>query len=236
VLPVPARKRSDDQDVSVKGETVVRVTLLVLWSLWVIACAVLALGAIANHLASRTQTLPLLLSPGATAEVTVYRFIDDQLRLRLRYAADGTEADPEVLLRIDTLTGHGDFRAGERSGVAGQGINRRLASVESSGLMASCFGYGRGDALPRGRSWLRVTVLEVDPALAGRAAVIELQPPLDLLKLTDLDYVWLWPFFFWKVAALFLLIPGGALAVFTFTLRRWQRRASKQPISAADTD
>jgi hypothetical protein len=220
----------------VKGETVVRVTLWVLWSLWVIACAVLALGAIANHLASRTQTLPLLLSPGATAEVTVYRFIDDQLRLRLRYAADGTEADPEVLLRIDTPTDHGDFRAGERSGVAGQGINRRLASVESSGLMASYFGYGRGDALPRGRSWLRVTVLEVDPALAGRAAVIELQPPLDLLKLTDLDYVWLWPFFFWKVAALFLLIPGGALAVFTFTLRRWQRRASKQPISAADTD
>ncbi|KXU97414.1 MULTISPECIES: hypothetical protein [Stenotrophomonas] len=219
-----------------KGETVVRVTLWVLWSLWVIACAVLALGAIANHLASRTQTLPLLLSPGATAEVTVYRFIDDQLRLRLRYAADGTEADPEVLLRIDTPTDHGDFRAGERSGVAGQGINRRLASVESSGLMASYFGYGRGDALPRGRSWLRVTVLEVDPALAGRAAVIELQPPLDLLKLTDLDYVWLWPFFFWKVAALFLLIPGGALAVFTFTLRRWQRRASKQPISAADTD
>jgi hypothetical protein len=233
---VPARKRSDDQDVSVKGETVVRVTLWVLWSLWGIACAVLALGAIANHLASRTQTLPLLLSPGATAEVTVYRFIDDQLRLRLRYAADGTEADPEVLLRIDTPTDHGDFRAGERSGVAGQGINRRLASVESSGLMASYFGYGRGDALPRGRSWLRVTVLEVDPALAGRAAVIELQPPLDLLKLTDLDYVWLWPFFFWKVAALFLLIPGGALAVFTFTLRRWQRRASKQPISAADTD
>ena len=219
-----------------KGETVVRVTLWVLWSLWVIACAVLALGAIANHLASRTQTLPLLLSPGATAEVTVYRFIDDQLRLRLRYAADGTEADPEVLLRIDTPTDHGDFRAGERSGVAGQGINRRLASVESSGLMASYFGYGRGDALPRGRSWLRVTVLQVDPALAGRAAVIELQPPLDLLKLTDLDYVWLWPFFFWKVAALFLLIPGGALAVFTFTLRRWQRRASKQPISAADTD
>ncbi|WP_329840387.1 hypothetical protein [Stenotrophomonas geniculata] len=219
-----------------KGETVVRVTLWVLWSLWVIACAVLALGAIANHLASRTQTLPLLLSPGATAEVTVYRFIDDQLRLRLRYAADGTEADPEVLLRIDTPTDHGDFRAGERSGVAGQGINRRLASVESSGLMASYFGYGRGDALPRGRSWLRVTVLEVDPALAGRAVVIELQPPLDLLKLTDLDYVWLWPFFFWKVAALFLLIPGGALAVFTFTLRRWQRRASKQPISAADTD
>lgn len=219
-----------------KGETVVRVTLWVLWSLWVIACAVLALGAIANHLASRTQTLPLLLSPGATAEVTVYRFIDDQLRLRLRYAADGTEADPEVLLRIDTPTDHGDFRAGERSGVAGQGINRRLASVESSGLMASYFGYGRGDALPRGRSWLRVTVLEVDPALAGRAAVIELQPPLDLLKLTDLDYVWLWPFFFWRVAALFLLIPGGALAVFTFTLRRWQRRASKQPISAADTD
>jgi len=233
---VPARKRSDDQDVSVKGETVVRVTLWVLWSLWGIACVVLALGAIANHLASRTQTLPLLLSPGATAEVTVYRFIDDQLRLRLRYAADGTEADPEVLLRIDTPTDHGDFRAGERSGVAGQGINRRLASVESSGLMASYFGYGRGDALPRGRSWLRVTVLEVDPALAGRAAVIELQPPLDLLKLTDLDYVWLWPFFFWKVAALFLLIPGGALAVFTFTLRRWQRRASKQPISAADTD
>lgn len=207
-----------------KGETVVRITLWVLWSLWGFACVVLALGAIANHLASRTQTLPLLLSPGATAEVTVYRLIDDPLRLRLRYAADGTEADPEVLLRIDTPTDHGDFRAEERSGVAGQGINRRLASVESSGLMASYFGYGRGDALPRGRSWLRVTVLEVDPALEGRAADIELQPPLNLLKLTDLDYVWLWPFFFWKVAALFLLIPGAALAVFTFTLRRWQRR------------
>lgn len=217
-----------------KGETIVRITLWVLWSLWGIACLVLVLGATANALASRTQTVPLVLSLGATAQIAVYRLIDDQLRLRLRYAADGTEADPEVLLRIETPTDHGDFRAGERSGVAGQGINRRLASVESSGLMASYFGYGRGDALPRGRSWLRVTVLEVDPALAGRAADIELQPPLDLLKLTDLDYLWLWPFFFWKVAALFLLIPGAALAVFTLVVRRWQRRASMPPTSAGD--
>ena len=197
---------------------------MVLWSLWGIACLVLLLGAAANSLASRTQTVPLVLSPGATAQFTVYRLIGDQLRLRLRYAADGTEADPEVLLRIETPTDHGDFRAGERSGVAGQGINRALASVESSGLMAPY--YGRGDALPRGRSWLRVTVLEVDPALAGHSADIELQPPLDLLKLTDLDYLWLWPFFFWKMAALFLLIPGAALAVFTLALRRWQRRTT----------
>ncbi|WP_370596956.1 hypothetical protein ACUDTJ_13200 [Stenotrophomonas pavanii] len=204
----------------------IRVTLWVLWSLWGIACLVLLLGAAANSLASRTQTVPLVLSPGATAQFTVYRLIGDQLRLRLRYAADGTEADPEVLLRIETPTDHGDFRAGERSGVAGQGINRALASVESSGLMAPYYGYGRGDALPRGRSWLRVTVLEVDPALAGHSADIELQPPLDLLKLTDLDYLWLWPFFFWKMAALFLLIPGAALAVFTLALRRWQRRTT----------
>ncbi|WP_459048335.1 hypothetical protein [Stenotrophomonas sp. PSU_St99] len=209
-----------------KGETVVRVTLWVLWSLWGIACAVLALGTIANHLASRTQTLPLLLSPGATAEVTVYRFIDDQLRLRLRYAADGKEVDPEVLLRIDTPTYRGDFRAGERSGAAGQGINRALVSAESSGLTAFYFGYGRGDALPRGRSWLRVTVLEVDPALAGHSAEIELQPPLEFLKLTDLDYVWLWPFFFWKVAALFLLIPGIALAAASITMEWWRRSSA----------
>lgn len=219
-----------------KGETVVRITLWVLWSLWGIACLVLVLGAAANTLASRTQTVPLVLSPGATAQITVYRLIDDQLRLRLRYAADGTEADPEVLLRIETPTDQGDFRAGERSGVAGQGINRALASVESSGLTAFYFGYGRGDALPRGRSWLRVTVLEAAPALAGHAADIELQPPLDLLKLTDLDYIWLWPFFFWKMAALFLLIPGAALAVFTLVLRRWHRRASAPPTSAGDRD
>ncbi|HEL5027465.1 TPA: hypothetical protein UOA81_002670 [Stenotrophomonas maltophilia] len=207
-----------------KGVTVVRITLWVLWSLWGIACLVLVLGAAANTLASRTQTVPLVLSPGATAQITVYRLIDDQLRLRLRYAADGTEADPEVLLRIETPTDQGDFRAGERSGVAGQGINRALASVESSGLTAFYFGYGRGDALPRGRSWLRVTVLEVDPALAGHAADIELQPPLDLLKLTDLDYIWLWPFFFWKMAAFFLLILAGGLAILTTLLRRLNRR------------
>jgi hypothetical protein len=53
-----------------------------------IACLVLVLGA-ANALASRTQTVPLVLRPGATAQITVYRLIDDQLRLRLRYAADG---------------------------------------------------------------------------------------------------------------------------------------------------
>ncbi|MGG2101892.1 hypothetical protein [Stenotrophomonas sp. NRRL B-14846] len=217
-----------------KGVTVARITLWVLWSLWGIACLVLLLGAAANALASRTQTMPLVLSPGATAQITVYRLIDDQLRLRLRYAADGTEADPEVLLHIETPTDQRDFRAGERSGVAGQGIIRALVSVESSGLTAFYFGYGRGDALPRGRSWLRVTVLEVDPALAGHAADIELQPPLDLLKLTDLDYIWLWPFFFWKMAALFLLIPGAALAVFTLVLRRWQRRASVPPTSAGD--
>ncbi|MBP2481393.1 hypothetical protein J3A72_001685 [Stenotrophomonas sp. PvP093] len=111
-----------------KGGTVVRVTLWVSWSLWCMACLVLALGAIANCLASRTQTLPLLLSPGATAEVTVYRLIDDQLRLHLRYAADGTEADPEVLLRIETPTEHGDFRAGERWG-SGRAGHRPRAGI-----------------------------------------------------------------------------------------------------------
>lgn len=55
-----------------KGETVVRVTLWLLWSLWTLACIVLVLGALANYLASRTQTLPLVLQPGATAEITVY--------------------------------------------------------------------------------------------------------------------------------------------------------------------
>lgn len=109
----PAGKRRDDQDVNVKGGTVVRVTLWVSWSLWCMAGLVLVLGAAANALASRTQTVPLVLRPGATAQITVYRLIDDQLRLRLRYAADGTEADPEVLLRIETPTEHGDFRAGE---------------------------------------------------------------------------------------------------------------------------
>ena len=168
--------------------------------------------------------MPLILSQGATAQITVYRLIDDRLRLRLRYADDGSLEDPEVLLRIETPADRADFRAGARSGVAGNGINRALASVESSGLTAFYFGYARGDALPRGRSWRRVTVLEVDPALAGHVADISLQPPLDLLKLTDLDYIWLWPFFFWKMAALFLLIPGAASAVFTLALRRRQRR------------
>lgn len=207
-----------------KGETVVRIILWVLWSLWGIACVVLALGAAANALASRTQTVPLALNPGATAELTVYRFMDDRLRLRLRYADDGSLEDPEVLLRIETPTDRADFRAGTRSGVAGQGIDRALASVESSGLTAFYFGYGRGDALPRGRSSLQVTVLEVAPALAGRAATIELQPPLDLLKLTDLDYVWLWPFFFWQPVAMLLLVFGVGLAVASIALRRWQRR------------
>ncbi len=63
-------------------------------------------------------------------------------------------------------------------------------------------------------------MLEVDPALAGRAALIELQPPLDLLKLTDLDYVWLWPFFFWKPVAMLLVIFGVGLEVASIALRR----------------
>ena len=71
-----------------------------------------------------------------------------------------------------------------------------------------------------------MTVLEVEPALAGRSAMIEVQPPLDLLKLTDLDYLWLWPFFFWKLAALLLLVPGIALVIFTIALRRQRPRAA----------
>jgi hypothetical protein len=49
---------------------------------------------------------------------------------------------------------------------------------------------------------------------------------LDLLKLTDLDYLWLWPFFFWKLAALLLLVPGIALVIFTIALRRQRPRAA----------
>ncbi|MEG9860674.1 hypothetical protein [Stenotrophomonas sepilia] len=221
-----------------KGETVARVTLWLLWSLWTLACIVLVLGALANYLASRTQTLPLVLQPGATAEITVYRFIDDPLRLRLRYADDSADpaVDPELRLRAETPTDRTEFRADSRSAVTDPEIHRALESVERDRFAASYFGYGRSDALRRGRSSLRLTVLEVDPALAGRAASVDLLPPMDVLKLTDLDYLWLWPFFFWKMAALLLMIPGAALAVFTVALRRWQRQASSLPTSAADRD
>ncbi|TDB33008.1 hypothetical protein TEP_04675 [Stenotrophomonas sp. TEPEL] len=214
-------------DVSAKGTRVLRITLWVFWGLWAVACVVLAVGAVANHLASRTQTLPLVLSPGASAEITVYRFIDDRLRLRLRYPPNAADPalDPGVLMRVDTPNEHADFRAGVRSGPAGTDIVRRLETVETAVFTAAYFGYGRGDALPRGRSWLRVTVLEVEPALVGRPATVEVQPPLDLLKLTDLDYLWLWPFFFWKVVALLLLVPGIALVIFTIALRRGRRRS-----------
>ncbi len=209
-----------------KGETVARVTLWLLWTLWTLACIVLVLGALANYLASRTQSLPLVLQPGATAEITVYRFINDPLRLRLRYVDEGADPaiDPEVRLRADTPTDRTEFRAKTRSGAPELETTRALESVERDRFAASYFGYGRGDALPRGRSSLRLTVLEVDPALAGRAASVDLLPPMDVLKLTDLDYLWLWPFFFWQPVALLLLIAGGGLATASIALRGWQRR------------
>ena len=110
------------------------------------------------------------------------------------------------------------------SGAPEAETTRALESVERDRFAASYFGYGRGDALPRGRSSLRLTVLEVDPALAGRAVSVDLLPPMDVLKLTDLDYLWLWPFFFWQPVALLLLIAGGGLATASIALRRWQRR------------
>lgn len=209
-----------------KGETVARVTLWLLWTLWTLACIVLVLGALANYLASRTQSLPLMLQPGATAEITVYRFINDPLRLRLRYVDEGADPaiDPEVRLRADTPTDRTEFRAKTRSGAPELETTRALESVERDRFAASYFGYGRGDALPRGRSSLRLTVLEVDPALAGRAASVDLLPPMDVLKLTDLDYLWVWPFFFWQPVALLLLIAGGGLATASIALRGWQRR------------
>jgi len=223
-----SRKRSDDGDFGMKGETVARLTLWLLWSLWTLACLVLLLGAAANHLASRTQTLPLVLQPGATAQITVYRFIDDALRLRLRYADDGTDSssNPELRLRAETPTDRIDVRAQARTGAADPDISRALASVDPDRFAAAYFGYGRGDALPRGRSTLRLTVLDVDPALAGRAATVELLPPMHALKVTDLDYLWLWPFFFWQPVALLLLIAGGGLATASIALRRWQRRSA----------
>jgi hypothetical protein len=88
-----------------------------------------------------------------------------------------------------------DFRAGARSDVPGSGITRALESVESAGIAASYFGYGRGDARPRG-GFL---------AAADRAGG-------------------LWPFFFWQPLALLLLIAGGGLATASIALWRWRRR------------
>jgi len=213
---------------TVKGETVARITLWVLWSLWGLACLVLLLGAVANHLASRTQTLPLRLQPGASAQVTVYRFIDDRLRLRLRYLPEAADPalDPTVRFSVETPTQQAQFRTSVRAGPPTTDVVRRLETIAGGGLFDAYFGYGRGNALPRGRSWLRVTVLDVEPALAGRAASVELLPPMDVLKLTDLDYVWLWPFFFWQPLALGLLIVGAGLAIASIALRRWRRRVS----------
>lgn len=125
-------QRDDHRGFGMKGETVARVALWLLWSLWALACIVLLLGAVANHLASRTQTLPLVLQPGASAEITVYRFIDDPLRLRLRYADDGADplVDPELRLRAETPTDRNEFRADTRSPSATAEVIRALESVE----------------------------------------------------------------------------------------------------------
>lgn len=137
----------DDRENGMKGEAVARVTLWLLWSQWTLACIVLVLGVLANYLTSRTQTLPLVLQPGAAAEITVYRFIDDPLRLRLRYADDGADQiiEPEVRLRAGTPTDQTEFRADIRSGASGPGISgsgagsgavqREVAKLVASGLV-----------------------------------------------------------------------------------------------------
>lgn len=216
------------------------------WGVWGLLCLLLAVGTWANHVASRTESVPVVLEPGQSVAIPAYRFKPGWIQLGLMFdkgPAGGKrpelgswqslrsagqqgvlvfeEPGAPIVLRAES-GGHSEvFEALPVSGNGSQTVSRDLVPYVDDGDPAR-FRWRQGEPprlIAAGHSTLQVTVLEVGASVRGERARLLLLPPLGF-KSIDPDYSLLWIFFFWPFLAGPVVLHGLALLLWTL----WPRR------------
>jgi hypothetical protein len=191
------------------------------WKLWMLSVLTIVIGAVANHIFSRSIKVPIVLRSGATVEIDVFRIKSCPVRLEVsfdepsnpvhgRYISkigDGYIEFPEpgepLLLKVEGLNRLATFEATPAIN-RGPPVRRRLSPFQDDGnpnrfpRLADLNNYPRFNA---GFSTISVTVERIGQQLIGKEAQIIVVAPLGFKESTPgcgtgfLFWFYLWPFY-----------------------------------------
>lgn len=84
------------------------------WGVWGLLCLLLAVGTWANHVASRTEIVPVVLEPGQSVAIPVYRFKPGWIQLGLEFDKGPAGGERPELGRWHSLRRAGQQGAGQQ--------------------------------------------------------------------------------------------------------------------------
>jgi hypothetical protein len=208
------------------------------WFIWLGATVLVILYAWAGSVASRTYMIGLTLEPGYLTQVRLFRFAEDELRMRLIFQGDhlrrpelgnhGTRSDwratgilkldnPGSAIRIIASTQDAvpvTYEALPNSG----GGSRGLTSGRSvSPGVWQWPPTSKGLKLQLGTNIVNIEVVAVERPLVGEHVELWVNPALGFYELMP-NVGWLWPSFLWPFFAIIL-------ALWAAVLRRRNQRA-----------
>ncbi|MEG2804025.1 hypothetical protein [Stenotrophomonas sp.] len=217
--------------------------------MWALLCAAVLAGWPAFKIASRTETAPLRLEPGATVVLDTLRLRAGQVQLSLRFARTPGEDTRDtlgkwsvqerpgflvfehpgepVVVRIENAGQQATYAAFPASASWADGVERDLG-VQTRNAPTGWYRWPPLPSpvtLPQGRSQLTLTVLDVGPSLRGQRVALSLHPAMGF-KSSERGYDLLWLYFFWPILVAPLLLYGLVLCLWT---GRQRRRARRQP-------
>jgi hypothetical protein len=217
--------------------------LRTLWAAWILAAVTTALGAAAYHVSEQRQQVPLRLVAGESVVLRIHRVLRDELWIAVALSGLDAEAcvrqgrfegktghvlleptepgDPLLLQASDSSqrTVYRALPASECNPSIGNATRRLIPYPDPKDPNQILWPPSLGSwtsqlvRLHPGTTDISIVVQEVAPSLAGRTAVLEMEPPISL-KATHashktLDAV----FFWWPMYAVALVVLAIALAL-----------------------
>jgi hypothetical protein len=206
------------------------------WLIWLAATLSLSAYFVSGYVASRTESVPIALSPGFIASQKLFRFGQDHLRMQLEFRGKPTRrpelgdyalpsnrprnrlefSNPgaEILLKAssDSLETPVPYSALPNTGHTQSHIYRDLVAELNEGPGIWRWPpTNRGLTLNPGMNDVRIEVAKVAPGLAGENIMLLIHPEIGF-KACGSEVCWLWGWFAWPF---FLLIQSiWALVLF----------------------
>ena len=205
------------------------------WLIWLAATLSLSAYSTSGYVAGRSESVPIVLSPGFTAHQRVFRFGDDHLRIQLEFRGEHTKrpelgdyalpaisprdrlefSNPgaEILLKAssDSLGTPVLYSALPNTGHTQSHIYRNLVAELNEGPGIWRWPpTNRGLTLNPGMNDVRIEVAKVAPELAGENIMLLIHPDIGF-KACGSDVCWLWGWFAWPFFLLIQLIWASIL-------------------------
>jgi hypothetical protein len=212
--------------------------LKIYWSIWGILSILVITGTIIYQLSSLVVSIPLVLNPNNTIDVSLFRILPDTLILELEFTRKSwDEKRPEL----------GEYRAGDswrQTGFLdfaepGELVKLLIRGIDKEVVYKAMPAGGRGetsvsrdldpfpdDGNPNHFEWpindklryplkvgstkLLISVIEVGKKIAGEQVLLVIRPPITF-KVIRRNYYFLWWFVFWPFYILLLAYLGRVL-------------------------